>query len=43
MGTNPRIGQPMRCGSGEEPFFSRAVGPFNSIESYIKGYYVQTV
>jgi hypothetical protein len=33
LGTDPRIGQPARCGLCREPFFSGAVGMLNSIDN----------
>jgi hypothetical protein len=37
-----RIGQPLCCGLGQEPFSSRAVALLNSIDDYVKGYYTWT-
>jgi hypothetical protein len=37
LGMNPRIGQPLCCGLCREPFFSRAVTLFNSVDDYVKG------
>jgi hypothetical protein len=32
LGMDPRIGQPVRCGLCQKPFFSGAVGLLNSID-----------
>jgi hypothetical protein len=42
LGIDPRIGQPLRCGSGCEPFFSGAVALPNTIDNYVKGCHVWT-
>jgi hypothetical protein len=45
LGTDPRIGQPLCCGSGGEPFSEGgggggAVDPFDSVDDYMKDCYV---
>jgi hypothetical protein len=42
LGTDPHTGQPVCCGLGWEPFFSRAVDLFKSIDNDVKGCYVWT-
>jgi hypothetical protein len=41
LGTNPRIGQLMRCGLYQEPFFSGAVALLNSVGDCVKGCHVR--
>jgi hypothetical protein len=41
LGMKSRIGQPTCCGLGQEPFFSRAVDPFNSVVDFTKGCYIR--
>jgi hypothetical protein len=40
LGTDPWIGQPACCGLYWEPFFSGAVALLNSVDDYVKGFYM---
>jgi hypothetical protein len=43
LGTDPRIGQSVRCGLCREPFFSGIVDLFKSIDDCAKGCYMWTM
>jgi hypothetical protein len=43
LDTDPRIGQTACCGLCREPFFSRVVDLFKSVDNYVKGCYALTV
>jgi hypothetical protein len=42
LGIDPWIGQSSCSGLGQEPFFSRAVDLFKSVDDYVKGCYTWT-
>jgi hypothetical protein len=42
LGMDPRTGQPTCCGLGQEPFFSRVVDLFKSVDDYVKDCYALT-
>jgi hypothetical protein len=42
LDTDPRIGQPACYGLCRELFFSGVVALLNSIDDYVKGYYMWT-
>jgi hypothetical protein len=42
LGTDPWINQPACCELYREPFFSGAVALLNSVDDYVKGWYMWT-